>query len=273
MAKTIVITGGNSGIGLEVARQLSRDGHHVILLGRDEGKGAQAVEELTKAGGTAEFWTVDLGTHAGVKAAAESLAQSHPKIDALVLGAGVLTFRDLRTPDGLHPVFAVNYLSRYHLAQRLLPQLRAAGASTVVLLVAGVSLKARINFKVFPRFDPFPGPQVLSSIQIANHHYVAHLARTEPSVRAAVANVGLVRTDILRTMSPGVRGLFNLLAPLMAIPVEKSASNAAWLTTHDGWRSGSYWGKPGQPAQATALALDPEVTSRVVSISRELTGA
>src|SRR5690349_6820413 len=129
MSKTIVVSGGNSGIGLEAARQLAALGHHVVLLGRDPAKGAAAAESIQKAGGSAEFVAVDLSTHAGVRAAAAKVAEKHPKIDALVLGAGVLTMSDARTADDLHPILATNYLSRYHLTQLLLPQLRAAGSS------------------------------------------------------------------------------------------------------------------------------------------------
>lgn len=270
--KKIVISGGNSGIGLEVGRQLAARGCHVILLGRDERKGQAAVESITKAGGAAEFLACDLSSHAGVRDAAEKLSATHAALDGLVLGAGVLTFKDRRTSDDLHEVFAVNYLSRYHLAQRLLPTLRAAAAPTIVLLVAGVSLKSKIDLAVFPRYQPFPGPRALSSIQIANYHYAAHLAKSEPWLKAAVVNVGLVKTDILRDM-PVLGVLFKILGPLVTVSVARSAENAAQLTTTADWKSGTYWPKPGRLDKSTALQLDADVTEKAVSISRELTGA
>ena len=272
MPKKIVISGGNSGIGLEAGRQLATQGHHVILLGREQAKGDAAVESIKQAGGKAEFLSADLSTHAGVRDAAARVAAAHPRIDGLILGAGVLTLQDLRTGDGLHPIFAVNYLSRYHLAQSLLPQLRVAGSATVVLLVAGVPLDSQVDFKLFPRYDPFPGMSGLSGIQIANHHYVTHLATAEPNIRAAVINVGLVRTGIMRAMPLLMRAAFTVAGPLFTIPVARAAANAVWLTTHDEWRSGQYWGKPGHIDRSQPLALDPVVTAKVVAISHELTG-
>jgi len=269
--KTIVISGGNSGIGLEAARQLTAAGHRVVLLGRDADKGRRAVESLG-AGDRARFQAADLATHAGVRAAAERLLADEPRIDALLLGAGVLTTADKRTADDLHVVFATNYLSRYHLAQRLLPSLREAKGA-IVLLVAGVSLKATIDFATFPRFKPFPGLRALMAVQIANYHYVQHLAKAAPEVRAAAVNVGLVKTEIMRDMPAFMRAMFTLLGPLVTIPVEKAAANAVALCTSDGWPSGIYLPKPGKRDVVTSLALDLAVTDRVITASRELTGA
>lgn len=271
--KTFVISGGSSGIGLEVGRQLVAKGHRALLLGRDAAKGQAAVASLSGAPGKAEFLPVDLSSHAGVKAAAEQVLAAAPRLDGALMGAGVLTLQDVRTADDLHPVFAVNYLSRYHLTQRLLPALRGSPAGKVVLLVAGVPLTSTIEFEHFPRYKPFPGMSKLSGIQIANYHYVQHLAGAEPQVAAAVTNVGLVKTEIMRDMPLPMRAGFALFGPLMTIPVGRAAANPVHLLTNDGWSSGGYWAKPGKIDLVTRLALDAGVTEKVVGISRELTGA
>jgi NAD(P)-dependent dehydrogenase (short-subunit alcohol dehydrogenase family) len=266
--KTIVISGGNSGIGLEAARQLVGKGHRVVLLGRDAEKGKRAVEML---GEQATFLPSDLSTHAGVRAAAEAILAQHPRIDALLQGAGVLTTDDKRTADDLHVVFAVNYLSRYHLAERLLPSLRAAKGA-IVLLVAPVSLKTKIDFDVFPRFKPFRGLRSLPSVQIANYYFVAHLAKAAPEVRAAAVNVGLVQTEIMRAMPGFMRFMFSTVGRLASIPVERSAQNAVELCLSDDWASGVYLPKPGKRDVVTPLEFDPAIVDRVVAASRELTG-
>src|SRR4051812_46541124 len=102
MKKTYVITGGTSGIGLEIGRQLAALGHHVVLLGRDAAKGSAAAAAIVAAGGSAEAHSVDLSTQEGTRSAAERLSRAHPAISGLVHAAGVLTREDVRTPDGLH---------------------------------------------------------------------------------------------------------------------------------------------------------------------------
>jgi len=245
-----------------------------VLLGRSAAKGEAAKASLAAQGpGTAEFLAVDLSTHAGVRAAAEAIAKAHPKLDGLLLGQGVLMMRDERTADGLHPILAVNYLSRYHLTQLLLPQLKAAEKPTVVLLVAGVPVDSKIDFNLFPKFEGgFPGMSKLSSIQIANYHYVKHLAVTQPWLRAAVVNVGLVSTDIMRDMPALVRLVIPVVALFTTIPVERSAANPVWLLTHADWPSGEYWPKPGKTELHVDPPFDPAVTDRVVASSRDLAG-
>ncbi|MFT3836920.1 MAG: SDR family NAD(P)-dependent oxidoreductase [Myxococcaceae bacterium] len=272
MAKTYVISGGNSGIGLEAGRQLARDGHKVILLGRDPKKGEAAVASI---GSNAEFIASDLSTHAGTRDCATRIAGSNPVIDGLILGAGVLTTSgDLRTSDGLHAIFSTNYLSRYHLTQRLLPNLKASASPTVVLLVAGVSVESRINTAHFTPNAPWPGMSGLSGVQIANYHYVKHLAAKEPAVKCAVCNVGLVKTEIMRAMPAVMRFGFAVFGPLITIPVEKAAENPVWLSTHSEWKSGTYFPKPGH--RDTTINLDaalPNETEQVVKLSSELTQA
>lgn len=132
--------------------------------------------------------------------------------------------------------------------------------------------ETKVDFALFPKFEPWPGPTGLSSIQIANFHYVAHLAKTEPAVRAAVINVGIVKTDVMRLMPLPMRIAFNVLSPLYT-SVERAAANATWLSTNDKWTSGSYWPKPGRKGVSIPLDFDAQVTSKVISISRELAGA
>ncbi len=266
-----VISGGNSGIGLEAGRQLVAKGHEVVLLGRDAAKGQAAAQAL---GAKAAFLSADLSTHAGVRACAQKVLAEHPTLDGALLGAGVLTTKDQRTADDLHAVFAVNYLSRYHLGQLLLPALtKGAAPGRLVLLVAGVPLTSRIDFDVFPRYKPFPGMGSLSSVQIANYHYVQQLARQRKDVLAAVVNVGLVKTDILRDMPGPMKLAFTLFSPFITVSVQTAASNAVHLLTTEGWTSGGYCPKPGKPEKVTPLALDAGVGERVMQVSRDLAGA
>ncbi|MGO4427889.1 SDR family NAD(P)-dependent oxidoreductase, partial [Streptomyces sp. MCAF7] len=82
--KTILIAGGNSGIGLQAARDLLADGHRVILLGRDPRKGEAALASFGTAADRAAFLAADLSTHDGVRDTADRILAEHDRIDALV---------------------------------------------------------------------------------------------------------------------------------------------------------------------------------------------
>jgi NAD(P)-dependent dehydrogenase (short-subunit alcohol dehydrogenase family) len=264
--KTIVICGGNSGIGLEAARRLSALGHRLVLLGRDEQKGAAALAELEGAAAAARFLPVDVATHDGVRAAAAALLADERRVDVLLHTSGVLLFEDARTADGLHPFFAVNYLSRYHLTQLLLPALRASDNPRVVMLTSDVPLDTTIDFDAFPTFSPFDFRSATHPIQFGNQHYAAHLREAEPWILAGVVNAGVADTGIWRSTPP------SFPRPAMN-PVPVSAANPVALSTGVAWTTGSYWPVPGDPGRSVPLHLDRGQTARVITISRELTGA
>ena len=70
---TILVTGANKGIGLEVCRQLARAGHHVILSARSQERGEAAVAGLKKEGQTVEFLQLDTSSEESIHTAAEGV--------------------------------------------------------------------------------------------------------------------------------------------------------------------------------------------------------
>ncbi|MET8536952.1 SDR family NAD(P)-dependent oxidoreductase [Streptomyces sp. NPDC005065] len=271
--KTILIAGGNSGIGLQAARDLLADGHQLILLGRDPRKGEAALASLGTATDRASFLAADLSTHGGVRDAAQRVLDQHDRIDALVHTTGVFTSQESRTTDGLHPFFAVNYLSRYHLTQLLLPVLRQAGRPVVVMMTAAVPPTDDADFARFPEFAPFDFGRDRKPIQLANHHYAAHLARAEPGLATAVVNAGAAKTDILRIAPWYMRAGAKILGPVLFDSVETSAHNVVEATRRNDWLTPLYWGKPGRFEQHTPITLDTTTTQQLMDTSHTLTGA
>lgn len=268
--KTILIAGGNSGIGFESARQLVAHGHYVVLLGRDEKKSQTAAAELRAAGGKASFIAADLSTHEGVRLAAQTLLGAYDHFDVLLHTTGVLRFDDARTADGLHPFFAVNFLSRYHLTQLLLPLLRKSNSPRVIMLASGQKLDTQIDFAMFPKFAPFDFAKMTGQIQFGNFHYAAHLRDTEKNILAAVVNAGLAATDIWRELPAEVRN--SMLGSRQSNTIPESAVIPVALCVDESWQSGTYWGSVGK-LEAVSLSLDSKTTERVISICRDLTGA
>ena len=129
MQKTILITGSTDGIGLETARMLVSQGHHVLLHGRNPAK-LEEVENTLSAlpgGGDVESYLADLSRMADVEALANEVVKQHGKLDILINNAGVYKTAETITRDGLDVRFAVNTIAPYLLTQRLLPLLESSG--------------------------------------------------------------------------------------------------------------------------------------------------
>ncbi|MFC9848683.1 SDR family NAD(P)-dependent oxidoreductase [Streptomyces sp. NPDC060223] len=270
--KSILVAGGNSGIGRHVAAELAGQGHRVVILGRDQRKGEETLASLGGAVEHASFHAVDLSTHDGVRDAAKRVLQENDHFDALVHTTGVMTSEDLRTGDGLHQVFAVNYLSRYHLTQLLMPALKRGQNGRVLMMTAHIPPTTKTSFEGFPDFRPYDFIKARKPIQLANHYYAAHLTSTESNIRAGVINAGVVKTDLLRMKSRPMRVTGTVIAALLSGSVEKSAHNVIQATLRDDWAGALYWGKPGTFEGQTRIEVDLPQMRRIMASSQELTG-
>jgi NAD(P)-dependent dehydrogenase (short-subunit alcohol dehydrogenase family) len=91
MTKPIaLITGANKGIGFETARQLAREGVHVILASRDGAQGSAAAQRISDEGNSAEAVVLDVTSAASIEAAARSIEKKHGRLDILVNNAGIM---------------------------------------------------------------------------------------------------------------------------------------------------------------------------------------
>jgi NAD(P)-dependent dehydrogenase (short-subunit alcohol dehydrogenase family) len=126
MTKTILITGSTDGIGLEAAKSLYSQGHHILLHGRSDTKLKAAEKALFElpGDGRVESYLADLSRMADVQMLDEAIVANHEQLDVVINNAGVFRTSNTFTDDGLDIRFAVNTFAPYLLTQRLLPLLR-----------------------------------------------------------------------------------------------------------------------------------------------------
>ena len=135
--KTVLITGSTDGVGRYVAMQLAMSGARVLIHGRDKARAQTLADEIRRAGGSEPaFYQADLSSLAGVRQFADAVLADHRRIDVFVSNAGIGSQnggsgRQI-SADGYELRFAVNYLSGFLLAYRLLPLLKAAAPSRIV---------------------------------------------------------------------------------------------------------------------------------------------
>ncbi|GAA3337797.1 SDR family oxidoreductase [Amorphoplanes nipponensis] len=131
--RTIVVTGGSSGIGLAAAAAFARGGAEVVLLGRDPGRLRHAVEVVRAAGGrTPAAYRADFAVLDEVRAVGARVAAAHERIDVLVNNAGQLAPARVLTADGYDPGVQINHLGGFLLSHLLLDRLRAAAPARIV---------------------------------------------------------------------------------------------------------------------------------------------
>ena len=131
----ILITGATSGIGLEAAVALARQGNRLVVVGRDQRKINAAVDEVKRRAGVAaapDSWLCDFGSQAQIRRLASDVLAKYDRLDVLVNNAGLATRRREVTEDGIERNFAVNHLGPFLLTNLLLDLLVKSAPARVV---------------------------------------------------------------------------------------------------------------------------------------------
>ncbi len=140
--RVALVTGGNGGIGLAMARALARAGADVVVSGRNATKGAEACAELARFGGRAVFLSADLAREDDCARLPGDVAQALGRLDILVNNAGIVA---RRRPEQLtlaewNAVIATNLTSAFLCAQTAYPHLQAAGGGKIINIGSMLSL-------------------------------------------------------------------------------------------------------------------------------------
>ncbi|UPK41328.1 SDR family NAD(P)-dependent oxidoreductase [Paenibacillus pabuli] len=270
--KTFVITGGNSGVGLQSAHELIDAGNRVIILGRDKQKGENAMASFGVARNRAVFLSVDLATHDGVKDAARQINEITNRIDGLLHSAGIFDSRDIRTKDGLPLFYALAYLGRYHLTQLLLPKLLKADHPRVIMMVGSTNKVPKLDMKKFQSFEEYNFWKMTLPIAGACMYYADYLTKTYPKIFAGCTTPGVARTEIFKSAPWYFRAGVALAGPFLN-SVELAARNPVQALLKGKVTSAYMWNKPGNFQRKFAIEVNKEDQKALIDMSHKLTGA
>jgi len=201
MAKVVLITGANKGIGFEVARQLGRAGFTVLLGARDASRGEEAATKLRGEGVDARYVEADLGRGAETGAAlAKKIGAEFGHLDVLINNAAIFDAKDGPASDvdadALRRTFDTNFFGTVAFTQPLLPLLRAAESARIVNVSSGLGSLA-INSDAS---SPFYNTKVLAynASKAALNMFTVDLAYDlrETRVKVNSACPGYTATDM-----------------------------------------------------------------------------
>lgn len=137
--KVVLITGGNSGLGLAAATEVARLGASLRLFVRSDDKGATTREQIVNATGNDDVrWDVaDLADFPSVEAFADRFLEQEDRLDVLLHNAGAMFSQRRENDAGVEQTFAVHVAGQFLLTARLLPLLEAASTARVITMSSG----------------------------------------------------------------------------------------------------------------------------------------
>jgi NAD(P)-dependent dehydrogenase (short-subunit alcohol dehydrogenase family) len=283
VGRVFVVTGANSGLGLETARALGSRGATVIMTARDMEKGEAAVDSLLaeQPDGRFDLRHLDLADLESVR----EFAGGVDRVDVLVNNAGVMMPPHTLTEQGYELQFGVNHLAHFALTILLFNTLLESEDPRVVTVSSGLHHRGRIHFQDLHGNLDYSPTKYYTQSKLANVVFALELHRRLRSngfgMRSVLAHPGYSATNL---QSSGPRGIAKLLMKVgnkvMAQDAAMGALPQIYAAAGADVESGQFYGPDGRnenkgyPTIVEPLdaARDRELGRRLWDISEEMTG-
>ncbi len=271
MSRKILVTGGNSGIGLEMVRHFIKTGHEVVIAARDLTKSQAVINTLKQEQPDANVHaiTLDLANFDSIDQAAASTLALLPELDTVMVNAGSYT-RGLRTAFGLESMVATMHFGHFRLMQALLPTLAKADDARVVVTSSVAHWAGTISLDKFNNPGKYLSDfQAYGSAKLANLIYARELARrvADSSIRVNAFHPGGVATGIWRELPAPVQKIVDRVL----ITPAKGADTAIWLALSDAGKThhGQYFVRR-RKAATKAISKDTQVADMLWRLSEDV---
>jgi retinol dehydrogenase-14 len=277
-AKTVLLTGATSGIGLEASVALAGQGARVVMVGRDQAKTVAAAADIASRSGSKEvsYLLGDFSSQAAVRALADAVRSRVDRLDVLVNNAGGVNKARRLTVDGIETTFAVNHLASFLLTNLLLDLVVRSAPARVVTVASAVHRRGTLAFEDlgFER-GGYSIMRAYARSKLANVLFASELARrlAGSGVTSNSLHPGSVDTNIWSG------------APLWAQPIIKIALRPFFISAAQGagrivqlaarpdveGLTGTYF-ENGKAVDPAPLARDESQAARLWDVSARMVG-
>ena len=231
--KVYIVTGANSGVGLETTRHLVKQGGHVVMAVRRVEAGKEAAKSFEGLNGSFEIMRCDLADLQSVRDFADDFLKKYDRLDGLACNAGMVNMKGqpVYTKDGFEITWAASYFGHFLLTELLLDILKKSAPSRWLILSSVVhagSPKNRhkvhlddLNYKS-RKFQAFAA---YGEVKVAVVQYAMELAERlkETGVTTASVHPGWARSNFGKG-----GGFFTRMLMVMAAPLTRGISNSNW---------------------------------------------
>ncbi len=278
--KTVLITGGNDGIGKYTAIGLAKQGATVIIAARNMEKAGAAVTEIKQASHNDQISAIplNLASFDSIRQGAAQFQAEHPLLDVLINNAGIFTSTLQYTEEGFELQFGVNHLGHFLLTQLLLPQLMAAPAPRVINVASTGHYSGTMDFENLRGergAAVYNGLVAYAQSKLANVLFTRELARRYPAIVSHALHPGVVRTNIATKGGNWLIAMAWTMGKLFMISPERGARTSIYLASDPavGAITGKYFDERQRIQTPSRLAQDDALAQKLWEVSMQFTSA
>ena len=275
--KTVVVTGGTSGIGEVAAVRLAEQGARIVLVARDKARADATLAKLKAANPSATHGVhfADLSSIAEMKRVASEIATAEPSIDVLINNAGAVFTTRQESIDGLEMTFAVNHMAYFVVTDVLLPNLKATPGARIVSTASMAHSSGKIDFDDLQMRKSYSTFRAYGTSKLMNILFTRELARRleGSGVTANCLHPGGVATRFGSNNSGLLAAVFKVAISLVGISPEKGAQTIIHLASSPDVAtiSGKYFYKC-KIIEPTAAAQNDADAKRLWDVSAKIAG-
>lgn len=287
--KTIVITGANSGLGLETALALAKQEAQLVLAVRDPARGQEAARQILQAHPRAgvKVMKLDLADLKSVHEFASTLQKQQQQLHVLINNAGVMAIPKRSTRDGFEMQFGTNHLGHFALTGLLMPLLLATPGARVVNVSSRAHVIGRMNFDDLHSKKGYSMWGAYGQSKLANLLFTLEFQRqvqqNQAQVLAVSCHPGWAATNLQGVGPQMMRSSFmarlnELANRLFAQGADQGALSQLYAATASDIEGGEYIGPHkdtrGHPEKVRAhrRAYDVQAAQKLWQLSEEMTG-
>ncbi|XP_032524046.2 retinol dehydrogenase 11-like [Danaus plexippus] len=230
--KVALITGGNSGIGLETAKDLAQRGARVVIASRNDKKSAEAVEEIKRITGNekVEYRHLNLRDMDSVREFAKKFNEEFDRLDILVNNAGIGAAKNALTADNIDILMAINYVGPFLLTHLLLDKIKATKTSRIVIVSSYLHFHANFELDDLTRVTTKNTLIKYCNAKLCDVLWTKELSRRLPAgVTVNVLHPGLVKTNIFDTLHKCLKNPLYVIIDLLFKTAKEGAQTVIYL--------------------------------------------
>lgn len=278
----ILITGGTDGIGKATATSLAKAGAQVIIIGRNQGRGNNAVQEIKSLSNNQAvyFLQADLSSQADIRRLVDVVSQRFPNLNVLVNNvAGVYRHRQ-ETVDGIEATFALGHLAPFLLTQLLLPVLKNNIPARIVNVSSDGHSMATLDFDDLQATQFYRAIDIYIRVKLANLLFTYELARrldgtgiTVNAVDPGGAHTQLTDSTTSDMLPPIMKLIYPIVSRFAFTSTEKASESTVHAVTSPTLAgvTGKYINTKLEETKSSKASYDRDTARRLWEVSEALT--